>query len=273
MIADTSTTTFWNLGRRPPAAGVRLFDHDPDLLAGLDDQTAELLRRRVVVPQVQLACGPWSPPAAGDRLAGAIGLLVLDGLVCRCIRLQGRDCAELLGAGDLLRPWDGSADGPFERPTTWRVLQPTLVAVLDDHFAALLGRWPSIVSALIARSALRSRGLAMNLAIAHIRHAELRLLTLLWLLADRWGRVTPQGVALPLPLTHELLGQLVCLHRPTTSSALQRLVRTGEIARRSDRGWTLLGEPPAQATVDAGPSMLAAGSSLPCRACRSWSRC
>lgn len=260
MIAETRTHTFWNLAPTPCAEpeGVRVFDHDPDLLAGLNDQTAELLRRRFLVPQLRAACGPWSPPAAGDRLAGGVGLLVLDGLVCRCIRLQGRDCAELVGAGDLLRPWDASDEGPFAGATTWRVLQPTRVAVLDERFAALLGRWPSIVSALIARSALRSRGLAMNLAIAHIRHAEMRLLTLLWLLADRWGQMTPQGVVLPLPLTHELLGQLVCLHRPATSSALQRLVRAGEIARRPDRGWTLLGEPPAHVAAEGGLSMLAA---------------
>jgi CRP/FNR family cyclic AMP-dependent transcriptional regulator len=56
--------------------------------------------------------------------------------------------------------------------------------------------------------------------------------------------MTAQGIVLPLPLTHELLGQLACLHRPTTSTALQRLVRAGEIARRADRGWLLLGEPP-----------------------------
>jgi CRP/FNR family transcriptional regulator, cyclic AMP receptor protein len=259
LIQQTSTQTFWNGGTtaRDGVEEVRVFDHDPDLLIGLDDRTAELLRRRVVVPQLRLACGPWSPPAEGDRLAGGIGLLVLDGLVCRCIRLQGRDCSELLGAGDLLRPWD-APDGPFAGPTSWRVLQPTTVAVLDERFAAVLGRWPRIVSTLIGRSALRSRGLATNLAIAHIRNAETRLLTLLWLLADRWGRMTPRGVVLPLALTHELLGQLVCLHRPTTSSALQRLVRAGEIARRPDRGWTLLGQPPAQVSADAGPSMLAA---------------
>jgi hypothetical protein len=257
MIEQTQTQSFWKLAPRAGAQTVRVFEHDPDLLAGLDDQSAELLRRRVRVPELRLACGPWSAPAAGDSLAGAIGLLVLDGLLCRCVRLQGRDCSELLGAGDLLRPWDAH-EPPLGGPASWRVLQPATVAVLDQRFAAVVGRWPSIVGALIARSALRSRGLAMNLAIAHIRHAEMRLLTLLWLLADRWGRMTPDGVVLPLPLTHEILGQLVCLHRPTTSSALQRLVRAGEIARRPDRGWMLLGEPPAQAGEHGGQPMLAA---------------
>jgi len=39
--------------------------------------------------------------------------------------------------------------------------------------------------------------------------------------------------------------ELPCLHRPTTSTALQRLVSAGRIARRSGRGWMLLGRPPA----------------------------
>jgi CRP-like cAMP-binding protein len=260
MIAQPRTHTFWDRAPAPRAGteGVRVFAHDPDLLAGVDEETAEVLRRRVRVGQLRLACGPWSPPAAGDRLAGGIGLLVVEGLVCRCLRLQGRDCAELLGAGDLLRPWDGGDEEPVAGAATWRVLQPTRMAVLDERFAALAGRWPSIVGALVARSALRSRGLATHLAIAHIRHAELRLLTLLWRLADRWGRVTPEGVALPLPLTHELVGQLVCLHRPAVSSALQRLARAGEIARRPGGGWMLLGAPPEHDCADADVPTLAA---------------
>lgn len=183
---------------------------------------------------------------------------MLDGLVTRSICVLGRDCPELLGAGDLLRPWEAAVAGSDEATSLWRVLQPATIAVLDARFAALLCRCPSIMIALLARGAQRSRGLAFQLAIAHMRQAEMRLLTLLWHLADRWGRMTPEGVALPLPLTNELLGQLVCLHRPTTSSALQRLVAAGEIARRAERGWTLLGQPPNPCQQrDAQPTLAA----------------
>lgn len=224
---------------------VRVFEHEPDLLAGLDAETVAVLRRQVVVPRLDLPCGPWAQPVRRGR-ESTLGLLVLDGVISRSICLQGRSCAELLGAGDLLRPWDPSEHASsLTAPCSWRVLQPASLAILDERFAVVAGRRPSIVAALLARSTQRSRELAFHLALAHIRQAETRLLMLFWHLADRWGRVTPGGVVLPLPLTHETLGELVCLHRPTTSTALQRLVRAGEIARGPHRGWTLLGEAPA----------------------------
>lgn len=253
VISHSRTEPSWMIDRTGAAAAVRVFEHEPDLLSGLDGDTAAVLRRRVVVPQLQLAAGVWRPPGCG-QFDGALGLLVLDGVLSRSICLQGRNCAELLGAGDLLRPWDlGDPADAFAAPCAWRVLQPVRLAVLDRRFAAIAARWPTIVDTLLARSTLRSRALVFHLAIAHIRQAETRLLMLFWHLAERWGRMTPDGVVLPLPLTHEMLGKLVCLHRPTTSSALQRLIRAGQIARRADRGWMLLGEPPMH---DAAPPEL-----------------
>lgn len=244
--ADAGMPTYWTApaARRAEPRVVRVFEHDPDLLAGVEGDTAQVLRRRAVARRLQLRCGAWSPPAGDGPLAGAIGLLVLDGLVCRSVRVHGKDCPELLGAGDLLRPWDAASPGVIDEGSAWRVLQRTTLAILDARFAALVCQWPSIAVALVARSTQRSRALALQLGIAHTRQAETRLLALFWHLAERWGRMTPHGVVLPLPLTHELLGQLACLHRPTTSTTLKRLIDAGEIARRPDRGWTLLGEPP-----------------------------
>ena len=260
MSPDSSTQTFWTAGvaRRARPDAVAVFQHDPDLLAGIDGDTAQMLRRRVMARRLQLPTGAWSPPSAAGPLADGLGLLVLEGLVSRSVCVHGRECPELLGAGDLLRPWDAAPDGLVDGASAWRVLQPTTLAILDKRFTSLVSRWPSIMVELLARSTQRARALILQLAIAQTRQAETRLLTLFWHLADRWGKITPQGVVVPLPLTHELLGQLACLHRPTTSTALQRLVRAGEIVRRPDRGWTLLGQPPAQAGEPAAQSSLAA---------------
>lgn len=260
MSADSGTQTFWTSGvaRRARPDAVRVFQHDPDLLAGIDGDTAQMLRRRVMTRRLQLATGSWSPPPVHESFGDGLGLLVLDGLVCRLICVHGRECPELLGAGDLLRPWEAGPEGLVDARSDWRVLQPTTLAILDHRFTGLVGRWPSIMVALLSRNMQRARGLVLQSAIAHTRQAETRLLTLFWHLADRWGRITPEGVVVPLPLTHELLGQLACLHRPTTSTALQRLVRAGEIARRPDRGWTLLGEPPCKAGEPDRQAVLAA---------------
>ncbi len=241
---------------RPDQRGtVHVFRHDPDLLDGLDDPTTALLTRRVTTRSLELPCGTWLPPAGRD---GVLGLLVLEGLLIRSIRPHGKDCPELLGAGDLLRPWDADADSDADDPSRWRVLQPTTVAILDDRFALIAGRWPSIMSGLFARGAQRSRNLVFHLTLANIRQAEARLQILLWHLADRWGQVTPEGVRLPLPLTHELLGQLACMQRPTASTTLQRMTRSGEIRRGPDRGWTLLGRPPNERAECARSIKLAA---------------
>ncbi len=224
---------------------VRVFDREPDLLCGVDDATADLLRRRAVAPKLWLEPGPWRPPAASDCLHSCFGFLVLDGLLTRSVVLGGRDCPELIGPGDLVRPWDqDDQEASLAYTTSWKVLQQTSVAVLDGRFAAVCSRWPSIMVELLSRAVQRSRALALHLAIVHARRADTRLLMLLWHLADRFGRVTPEGVHIPLPLRHELLGHLACVRRPTASTTLQQLVTADELVRRQDGTWLLTGSPP-----------------------------
>ena len=223
---------------------VRVFSLEPDLLAALDVKAAEFLTQRVVVSKLWIEPGPWDPPPRHARHGDTVGLLVLDGLLMRNVELHRRRCPELVGAGDLLRPWD-DLDASLVHDVSWTALTRASVAVLDDRFLAIIGRWPSIMDALLKRSIHRSRSLAINLAIVHVRHAELRLHMLFWHLADRWGHVTPDGVHLPLRLTHEMLAELACMRRPTASSALNTLARRGELTRRDDGTWLLVGSPPS----------------------------
>ncbi len=223
---------------------VRVFREDPDLLAGLDARTAELLGHRAVVPRTWIDPGPWNPPPATERTRRSLGLLVIDGLFMRTLEVHGRRCHEIVGSGDLLRPWD-DVDSSLTEATAWRALDRASLAVLDERFAAIAGRWPTITSQLLARCVQRSRSLAINLAIVRERRAELRLRMLLWHLADRWGRVTPDGIHLPLRVTHEILADLTCIRRPTASSALTTLTANKQIARRPDGTWLLTGTRPA----------------------------
>ena len=223
---------------------VRVFDADPDLLIGVEASACDWLRHRAVVPRVWVDEGKWHPPVDEGPRHGWFGLLVIDGLMIRSLHVEGRSCPELIGAGDLLRPWDRDANGPMPIDVSWTALERTTLAVLDDRFTRAACRWPTITSQLLGRSVQRSRTLAFHLAIVQVRHADTRLRMLLWHLADRWGRVTPSGVHLPLALTHETLAHLVCMQRPTASSALQRLTRAGEIGRRRDGSWMLTGTPP-----------------------------
>jgi CRP/FNR family cyclic AMP-dependent transcriptional regulator len=68
---------------------------------------------------------------------------------------------------------------------------------------------------------------------------EDRVLALLWHLAERWGRMTPEGVVVPLCLTHETLGRLAGAARPTVSLALGELTKRGQLSRRPDGAFVL----------------------------------
>jgi hypothetical protein len=70
---------------------------------------------------------------------------------------------------------------------------PIALAVLDGQFAVRAGRWPCVTSRICERIAQRARHLAVAEAVTHLPRAHPRLLLLLWLLADRWGRVTTEG--------------------------------------------------------------------------------
>lgn len=69
---------------------------------------------------------------------------------------------------------------------------------------------------------------------------------LLWYLAERWGRVTANGIVLALPLPHRLLADLVAARRPHVTTSLGALRRSGEMVRREDGLWVLHGDPPRQ---------------------------
>lgn len=189
--------------------------------------------------------GPWEPERAeGAAVRGGIGLLLLEGLVARRVGGDGRYGLELLGPGDLLRPWRHDGEDmtlPFQ--TGFSVLERVRVALLDVHFAARVGPYPEVIGALVGRAMERSRTLAVSMAIAHYPRIDQRLLLLLWHLADRWGRVTPDGIRIPLRLTHATLAALVASRRPSVTTALNLLEREGALSRH-DHVIALHGDPP-----------------------------
>jgi CRP-like cAMP-binding protein len=146
----------------------------------------------------------------------------------------------LFGPGDIVRPWDADGDyDPLPISVDWLVLRPSKLAVLDTAFALRVARWPSITSRICSRIAQRARHLALTQAVTHLPRAHPRLLMLFWLLADRWGTVSPEGVRVTLPLTHETLAMLVGSRRPTVTIALQRLARAGLLTREHNHRWLL----------------------------------
>jgi CRP/FNR family transcriptional regulator, cyclic AMP receptor protein len=238
MVAETTLNA---AGER-----VRVFDEVPELLQQLDNGDASSLRQ-LTTQMLRLEPGVWQLELQDSELRGHLGLLVLDGLLTRQVTIGEATCAELLGGGDVLRPWTEHESGiaSIASESRWQVVMPTRIAILNARFALQTCRWPGVTAAIIDRVVQRARWLSFHLAVCHIVGVEVRLLIVLWHFADRWGRMTRAGVKLPLPLSHGLLAGIVGARRPTVSTALGVLRDQGLVERTED-GWLMHGEPPSE---------------------------
>ncbi len=228
----------------PKRQAVYLLDADPDLADALDADTLAKARPYSVVRVHTVEAGPWRPKTEWDAEPGRIGLLILDGILARDVEVSDRVGTELLGPGDLVRPWDD--DEPLASVptmTTWTALSPVRLASLDARFAVVAGRWPALMAAIVARSVRRSRALAFRLALTQVTGVDVRLHVLFTELVGRWGYVRPDGVALRVRLTHETLARLIGARRPSVTTALRALQDEGIVVREAEDLWVLPGEP------------------------------
>ena len=186
--------------------------------------------------------GPTWDPTELSRTADAgwLGWLVVSGVLIRMVDVGGRTACEVLGPGDLIRPWD--ADGEYEPIVVglrWRVPGSAELALLDGSFAARISPWPRITAELVSRVARRARALTFNQAASHLSHADDRLLITFSVLGERWGRMNHEGIVITLPLTHETLAMMIGVRRPTATIAVKRLTDAGLLERRGAAHWLL----------------------------------
>jgi hypothetical protein len=226
---------------------ISIIDADPDLGDLLDEGERERARREALTRERRLSVGEWDAANAVEPDMHHRGFLVIDGLLSREVEVLGRRCVELIGNADVLRPWKWDPDGSHVHAEVgWTVLEPTRLAALDHGLVTRMAPWPQLGVELFARGTRRAHHLAIALAISPHQRVDDRLLLTLWHAAERWGRVTPDGIAVPLPLPHQRLADLVGAHRPSVTSAIGELVRAGALSRRDDGTWVLCGSPPAQ---------------------------
>jgi CRP-like cAMP-binding protein len=152
--------------------------------------------------------------------------------------VEGRSFSELLGAGDVAYPWHPPDAGPWLEER-WRAIAPGRAALLDERLIARIAPLPALLVALTERSGRRGRFLAALALTRRMRRTEDRLLFLFSLLAERWGRMAAEGIQLSLPLTHELLGELVGAQRQTVTTALGALRARDVVIQLPGKGWLL----------------------------------
>lgn len=195
-----------------------------DLFVGLDDDA--LARAVTGLEGVDLEAGECFDVTA----TSASCCLVTVGRLA-----LGFGCAErertisLLEEGDLL-----------VRPTaSWAVVGPKLRCVAIDPSTVLLVErqrldgWmdePVLAGNLVRLLSAQVAERELAVAIALEPRVERRLVLKLQQLAERFGRVTPEGVRLDLRLTHQELADMVGAVRETVTIALGNLARSGELS-------------------------------------------
>ncbi len=216
-----------------PPGTVRLLDADPELARDLDPTAWAEAQRLAVVRHVELGPGelsldPRRPP-----------LLLLAGAVLRQTWVGGHAAAELLGPGDVVHG-HGVGDSVVVERVEWTVHLPVRAAVLDERMGAITRRWPTIGARMADRLSEQHARTGTLAAITQLPRVDLRVLGLLWHLAERWGRVTPEGLLLPMRLTHRTIGRLIGAQRPTVTLAVGQLVAVGAIkGPQPGGGWVL----------------------------------
>jgi len=187
---------------------------------------------------LRLEAGDFDPSPLMEDHKDSLGLLVLDGLIVVELEAGRSRVGWLIGVTDLIRPWQlpeiAIATGP-----RWRALTETRIGVLDHRFRRRATTAPGLIDKLLARAAHTTTWLlAQSLALT-APSVEERLLLWFAVCGERWGKVTPEGVVLELPLTHDLLGALTGAKRPTISLALKSLEASGLLSRTASQAWLL----------------------------------
>jgi hypothetical protein len=226
---------------------ISIVEADPELGDLLAEPQRERAQREAITHLRRLSPGEWKVAEAFEPSRHHRGFMVVDGLISREVDVLGRRCVELIGPGDVLRPWAWDDEGSHvQAEVGWIVLDPTELAVLDHGLVVRINPWPELGLELFSRGTRRAHALAVSLAISHHQRVDERLLLTLWHLAERWGRVGPDGISVPLPLPHQRLADLIGAHRPAVTSAMGELTRAGVVSRRADRMWLLHGAPPTE---------------------------
>src|SRR5688572_5870949 len=112
---------------RETRSRARILALDRDLATGLRPFAAEAATRTVSAPVMTLSEGALrlGPAPVG---AATLGLLVLEGMLCREVTVGSERSAELIGVGDVVRPWeDRDREDPLRGRVDWCVVEPASV--------------------------------------------------------------------------------------------------------------------------------------------------
>lgn len=181
---------------------------------------------------------PGDDVALSMAVEGAPCLLVASGFAAQITEVARRTSAVIFGPGEIFEE-DPFGASIIEVSQHWRALTRVRLVVLDRDTLAQLAVAPEVGAALLKRTASAISRQALVRAILVLPTIDARLLAYLWHLALRWGTTSKTGIVVPIPLSHELLAQLLLARRPTITAAAGRLRREG-LVEPTRSGWRVM---------------------------------
>jgi hypothetical protein len=130
----------------------------------------------------------------------ALGALILEGMVVVRIEFGGAAHLEVLGEEDVVSPWYLEDAPTLAEHVSVYVVRSGYVALLDREFALRMARWPEVSAALVRRLVVRTRRMILRASILSRPRVHERVELMLWLLADQFGSVTPEGLLVRLSI-------------------------------------------------------------------------
>jgi CRP/FNR family transcriptional regulator, cyclic AMP receptor protein len=207
---------------------------DPRLGAGLSRGQRADARRELMARVTVLRAGE-----SGSELfrTGLFGALVIEGALARRVWTDRGRSLEVIVEGDLMRPWQ--EDSGWVVDSRIEALVDTRVAVIERFGGDTLCKFPPVIEALLERAFRRIRSMATQAAFDSRAGMDQRVLASMWHLADRCGDKSADGGVIPLPLTHQMIADLLGAQRTSVSAAISRLSAEGMMSRTDGRGWML----------------------------------
>ena len=223
----------------PPLSEVSLLRVWPEIAGSLAPEERGVAERALVAPLVRARDEDLAAALAVEP-GDAFDFLLVEGTVLKETRLASSSALELLGPGDVLAPpLSATRQLEFRAASRYLALGDASIATLGVWFERVAMRWPQVSGFLHRQIAEQAHRASMHLAMLHLPRAEDRILALFADLGERFGRVTPDGILINLPLNHELIGRLTASRRSTATLALKNLYHQGLIARLADNSWKL----------------------------------
>jgi CRP/FNR family cyclic AMP-dependent transcriptional regulator len=221
----------------PPPSHVSLLRVWPDIAERLDPEDRDAAEQALVVP---LLSARDDDLTATLEAVDAFDFVLFEGTVLKETTLAAHSALELLGPCDVLAPPVSPARQVELRGVCrYLALGAVSIVVLGRRFQLVAARWPHVSDFLHSQIADQAHRASIHLAMLHLPRAEDRILALFTDLGDRFGRVTPDGILIDLPLSHDLIGRLTASRRPTATIALQLLHDQGLLTKLAADSWRL----------------------------------